>query len=331
MAKDLRISLVIPVRNEAATISDLLTSIYSQTLQASEIILVDGGSVDNTVQVLRKAAREDDCLHLLEARDATPGCGRNIGIEAASNEWIALTDAGIWLEPTWLERLVAEAERDPSVNLVFGAYEAQTGKFFLQCAAAAYVAPKQQRPGGPMRGPSIASCLVHRDLWRAVGGFPELRAAEDLVFIERCQQVGRIAWAPQAVARWQLQPTLGATFKRFALYSYHNVLAGRQRYWHYGIARKYFLVLVILILAAVHNRVWLLVLGFTAVARIAKSIWKYDEQRRLAWLCNPARLLMVGLILAAIDLATFVGWGHAVLYKTKTRWALRQRPRGDTR
>ena len=180
-----------------------------------------------------------------------------------------------------------------------------------------------------MRGPSIASCLLHRNVWRAVGGFPDLRAAEDLVFIERCQQVGRIAWAPQAVVRWQLQPTLKATFRRFALYSYHNVLAGRQRYWHYGIARKYLLALVIVILAAVHNRVWLFVLGFAAIARVARSIWNYDEQRRLAWLCNPARLLLVGTILAVVDLATFVGWGRAVWYKTKNTWALRQKPSGE--
>jgi len=329
MPKDLRVSLVIPVRDEAATISDLLTSIHSQTLQASEVVFVDGGSLDNTVEILRESAQEDSSLHLLEAEDATPGRGRNIGIEAASSDWIALTDAGIWLEPTWLEQLAAEVERDPSVNLVFGAYEVQIGTFFQQCAAAAYVVLKQQRPGGLMRGPSIASCLLHRNVWRAVGGFPDLRAAEDLVFIERCQQVGRIAWAPQAVVRWQLQPTLKATFSRFVLYSYHNVLAGRQRYWHYGIARKYLLALVIVILAAVHNRAWLLVLGVAAIARVARSIWNYDDQQRLAWLLNPARLLLVGTILAVVDLATFVGWGRALWYKTKNTWVLWQKPSGE--
>jgi glycosyltransferase involved in cell wall biosynthesis len=329
MPKDLRVSLVIPVRNEAATISHLLTSIHSQTIHADEIVFVDGGSLDNTVEILRHAAQQDSSLHLLEAQDATPGRGRNIGVEAASNDWLALTDAGIWLEPTWLERLAAEVERDPSVSLVFGAYEAQTATFFQQCAAAAYVAPKQQRPGGRMRGPSIASCLLRRDLWRAVGGFPDLRAAEDLIFIERCQSVARIGWAPQAVVRWQIQPTLKATFRRFALYSYHNVLACRQRYWHYGIARKYLLALMIVILAVVHSRVWLFALAFAAVARAAKSIWNYDEQRRLAWVFNPARLFLVGAILAVVDLATFAGWGRAVWHKKKSMWALRQKLSSD--
>jgi len=324
MPKAILVSLVIPVRNEATTISDLLTSIHSQTLPTSEILLVDGGSLDNTVEILRSAAQGNSSVHLLEAPDATPGRGRNIGIEAASNDWIALTDAGICLEPTWLERLVAEVERDPSVNLVFGAYEARAETFFQQCAAAAYVAPKQHRPGGLMRGPSIASCLLHRSLWRAVGGFPDLRAAEDLIFMEQCQRVGRIAWAPQALVRWQLQPTLDATFRRFALYSYHNVLAGRQRYWHYGVARKYLVALVIVILAAAHSRVWLFALFIAVFARAAKSIWNYDEPRRLAWLFNPARLLLVGTILAVIDLATFVGWGRAICHQRRAKRALRQ-------
>ena len=329
MLKDLRISLVIPVRDEDATISDLLTSIRSQTLQASEIVFVDGGSLDRTLEILHDSARKDSSLKLVEAQDAMPGRGRNIGIEAASHDWIALTDAGIWLEPTWMERLAAEVERDPSVNLVFGAYEAQTGTFFLQCAAAAYVASKQQRPGGLMRGPSIASCLLHRNVWRTVGGFPDFRAAEDLVFIERCQQVARIAWAPQAVVRWQLQPSLRATFKRFALYSYHNVLAGRQRFWHYGIARKYLVALLIVILSALHNRAWLLLLAFAAIARVARSIWNYDVQQRLLWLCNPLRLLLVGTILAVVDVATFAGWGHALWYKAKNMWVLSQKPSSE--
>jgi len=329
MPKDLRVSLVIPVRNEAATISHLLTSIHSQTIHADEIVFVDGGSLDNTVEILRHAAQEDSSFHLVEAQDATPGRGRNIGIEAASNDWIALTDAGICLEPTWLERLTAEVERDPSVNLVFGGFEAQTGTFFQQCAAAAYVARKRQRPGGLMRGPFIASCLLNRNVWRAVGGFPDLRAAEDLIFIERCHSVAKIAWAPQALVRWQLQPTLKATFGRFALYSYHNVLAGRQRYWHYGIARKYFLALMIVVLAVVHSRVWLFALAFAAIARAVKSIWNYDEQRRLAWVFNPVRVFLVGAILAVVDLATFAGWGRAVWHKRKSMWALQQKLNSD--
>jgi hypothetical protein len=53
--------------------------------------------------------------------------------------------------------------------------------------------------------------------------------------------------------------------------------------------------------------VWLCALVFAAFARAAKSIWNYDKRRRLAWMFNPARLLLVGAILAVVDLATLVG------------------------
>jgi cellulose synthase/poly-beta-1,6-N-acetylglucosamine synthase-like glycosyltransferase len=46
-----------------------------------------------------------------------------VGIAAASYDWIALTDAGIRLEPSWLEHLVAAVDCDPSVAVVFGNYE----------------------------------------------------------------------------------------------------------------------------------------------------------------------------------------------------------------
>ncbi|MBK7708126.1 MAG: glycosyltransferase family 2 protein [Acidobacteria bacterium] len=61
-------------------------------------------------------------MKLIKTDGATPGKGRNIGIAAAANEWIALTDAGIRLEPDWLERLVRERDSGESVDIVYGDY-----------------------------------------------------------------------------------------------------------------------------------------------------------------------------------------------------------------
>ena len=91
-----------------------------------------------------------------------------------------------------------------------------------------------------MRGPFIASALIHRDVWEAVGGFPDLRAAEDLIFMERINEHRiMVGWASGATVAWRLQPTLARTYRRFVLYSKHNVWAGLQRDWHHGIARQY--------------------------------------------------------------------------------------------
>jgi len=304
-----RVSLVIPVRNEEGSIGALIDSLRRQTRPPDEVVLVDGGSIDSTVILARTLTAGDPRYRVLEAGDATPGRGRNVGIVAAQHDWIALTDAGIELEPTWLERLVEAVERDPCVKAVYGNCEPVTNSFFTRCAALAYVPAKQPRPDGWMRGPFIASSLVHRDVWQVVGGFPDLRASEDLIFMERIRDRGfKLGWAPTATVHWHIRPTLAQTFRRFVQYSKHNVWAGRQRYWHYGVARIYFAALPFVVLAAVSSPWWLGVLASGAMARVAKSLWTKREGRGLAWLLNPVQFVAVGAILIAIDAATFAGW-----------------------
>src|SRR5262249_53641970 len=198
------------------------------------------------------------------------------------------------------------------ICVVYGNYEPIQETFFERCAALAYVPAKQHRPGGMMRGPFIASALIHRDVWEAVGGFPDLRAAEDLVFMERIDgQKLNVGWAPGATVAWRLQPSLARTYRRFVLYSKHNVWAGRQWDWHHGIARMYLLAVPCLVLGTVHSWWWLVVPLLGALARVAKSIWIRREGRGLLWALNPVQFAGVGLILVTIDLATFVGWAQA--------------------
>jgi hypothetical protein len=145
-----------------------------------------------------------------------------------------------------------------------------------------------------------------------VGGFPDLRAAEDLIFMERIQEYGfKIGWAPSATVWWELQPTLARTYRKFVLYSRHNVCAGRQRDWHYGVARKYLLALLFVGLSLLSHPFWLGIPVVGAMARVAKSIWQRREGRSLLFLLNPAQFLLVGAILLTIDLATFAGWAQA--------------------
>jgi glycosyltransferase involved in cell wall biosynthesis len=314
------ISLVIPVRNEEASLPALLASIQRQARPPDEVILVDGGSTDGTVALARQLTFSDPRYRVLEAGDATPGRGRNVGIAAARHDWIALTDAGIRLEPTWLAELAAVVGRGPETQVVYGNFEPVAESFFERCAALAYVPPRQRRAEGRMRGSSTASMLLHRAVWEGVGGFPDGRAAEDLVFMERVAQSGyKVGWAPAATVHWHLQPTLARTFRRFALYSKHNVWAGRQRYWHYGLARQYLLAALFVALGLLHNPLWFAVPVAGFLARVAKSIWARREGRGLAWMLNPVQFALVALILAAIDLATFVGWFQALRHRPPAR------------
>jgi glycosyltransferase involved in cell wall biosynthesis len=316
--REFDVSLVVPVRNEEKSLPALLDSVRRQTRRPAEVIVVDGGSTDATVKVARELAAASGTeialnLRVIEATEATPGRGRNIGIAAARTEWVALTDAGIRLEPDWLECLWEAARADVEVQVVYGNYEASVGSFFERCAALVYLPPKVERAGGRMRGPSIASTLLRREVWEAVGGFPDLRAAEDLFFMEHIKRLNfKTAYAPRASVWWQLQPTLGKTFRKFVLYSRHNVWAGRQWDWHYGLARQYAFNLIFVVLALAHS-VWWLALPFAwTLARAAKLIYVRREGRGLGWLVNPLQFAGVVFVMLTIDLATFAGWAQAV-------------------
>lgn len=312
--RDFDVSLVIPVRDESKTLPELFKSIAAQTFPPTEVIFVDAGSVDHTMQLLQNAARVETRFRVIEAGLASPGRARNLGIAAASHDWIALADAGMRLEPDWLEQLVNSARATPSAKAIFGNYEPVIDSFFERCAALAYVTPKQKRNGQLMRGPIAACSLVRATVCREIGGFPDSRAAEDLMFVEAILKGGYdIAWAPSATTWWRLRPTIGATFDRFVTYSRYNVWIGRQWDWHYGVRRIYLLMTPFIVLAFVHSFWWLIVPALMMFARAAKRIWRGREERGFLWAINPAQLAGVAMLLLVIDMATFVGWAQALL------------------
>lgn len=312
----MKVSLVVPVRNEADSIECLMSSVAGQTRRPDEMVIVDGGSEDGTPEIIEEWIKRhslSDWGRIARVDDATPGKGRNIGVANASYEWIAFTDAGIRLERSWLERLIEVAERDNQIDVVYGSYEPVTDTLFECCAALAYVAPKRIRDGRLMRGPVIPSSLIRREVWEGVGGFPDLRAAEDLIFMEAIERKGyKIAWASQAVVWWRIPPTFGSLFRRFALYSTHNVRIGRQYDWHYGVARQYVVWIIFAILAlAWSGWFWLgPLIGYGA--RVAKSVWTRREGRGLLWAVNPIQFALVAAILLTVDAATFAGWLNAI-------------------
>jgi len=312
----MKVSLVVPVKNEADSIERLMASVAGQMRRPDEMVVVDGGSEDGTAEIAEEWMKRrslSDWRRVVRVDDATPGKGRNVGVANARYEWIAFTDAGIRLEQSWLERLIEVAERNNQIDVVYGSYEPATETFFERCAALAFVAPKRLRAGQWMRGPAIPSSLIRREVWEGVGGFQDLRAAEDLIFMEAVERKGyKIGWAPRAVVWWRMPPTFGSVFRRFALYSLHNVRIGRQYDWHYGVARQYAVWIAFLILGFVLSG-WFwpaTLIGYGA--RVAKGVWARREGRGLLWAMNPAQFAMVAAILLTIDAAMFAGWWNAV-------------------
>jgi glycosyltransferase involved in cell wall biosynthesis len=306
---ELDITLVIPVRDEQRSLPRLLEAIAAQTRPPDAVIFVDSGSRDDTEALLARACSDHAGWRVIELPQGTPGSARNAGIGAAATSWVALTDAGAYPDRHWLERLARMAV--PGVQLVWGHYQPIADTWFSRCAALAYVALMTSDTRGPVRSGSVASCLLTRSLWEQAGHFPDLRAAEDGIFVRRLEALAPVtAVAPEAVVWWQLQPGFASTFRRFRRYSEVNARAGEQRHWHHGVARMYLAAAPFLVLG-LRRRRWLALPAAGAGLRVLKSIWQRREGRGLGWALNPARVATVAAILAVVDAGTFAGWLQA--------------------
>ena len=106
------VSILMANYNGAAFMADALVSVARQTLSDFEVLFVDDGSTDGSLEIVRRFARSDGRLRIIPlARTSGPGVARNAGIEAARGRWLAVLDSDDMMHPNRLTALVAEAER----------------------------------------------------------------------------------------------------------------------------------------------------------------------------------------------------------------------------
>jgi glycosyltransferase involved in cell wall biosynthesis len=105
----IEVSVVVPVRDEADSIRDLINGLLKQTFAPREILLTDGGSRDATISIIEEFIKGGAPIKLFREHDSLPGHARNVGAAHASCEWLAFIDAGTIPQADWLEWLVAKA------------------------------------------------------------------------------------------------------------------------------------------------------------------------------------------------------------------------------
>ena len=314
----MKVSVIVPVRDEEDSIRELLDSLLAQTRPPDEIVITDGGSVDATPQIIEDYKQKGAPVTLIRAAAALPGRGRNLAAAEAQFDWLAFTDGGIRLEREWLEALVTKAEESESTDIVYGSVEPVTDTFFTECAAIAYVPPPKPQEDVVARPRFIASSLLRREAWAKVKGFPEnLRSAEDLIFMERLEQAGyRAVFEPRAQVYWRLRSTLKSTFKRFLVYSLNNIRAGLFNQWQARILFRYAMLLVVFIALLIVQPsrfwvafvVWGALLVLMLVARAIVSIWRNRNCYPASFTRNVRRAIIVIAILAVLDAAAIIGW-----------------------
>ncbi|MEX2457384.1 MAG: glycosyltransferase [Actinomycetota bacterium] len=210
----MKVSLVATVKDAGSTIETFLRSIRAQTLAPDEVVVVDGGSTDGTLEALEASGFVTTISDLA----ANIAMGRNAAIRAATHDVLAVTDADCALAPDWLERILVPIEGGADVAMGFTRPAPRS--FFEVCAAAIAVPDVDEvDPSGFM--PSARSVAFRRSAIEAVGGYPEwLEVGEDMYVNQRWRHSGlRMEFVPDALVWWPMRPDLPSTWHQYARYA----------------------------------------------------------------------------------------------------------------
>ena len=207
------ISIVIRTLNEAEHLPALLDTIGVQTLQPDEIVLVDSGSTDSTVEIAERA--ELTIVHIPPG-EFTFGRALNWGCERAKGEVLVFVSAHVYaLSDRWLEDLVAPFA-DPQVGLSYGGQTGDHRSNFAEIQLLKRWFPDEATNDQQNPFCNNANCAVRRSLWEDVPYDEALPGLEDMAFARDIRAAGhRIAYVPGAKIAHVHEEALRQTFNRY--------------------------------------------------------------------------------------------------------------------
>ncbi len=194
------ISVIIPTYNSARFLPQALDSVFAQDYPWVEIIVVDDGSTDETLQAIRPYR---DRLTYLHQENAGSAAARNAGLAQAQGEYVVFLDADDWLLPGKLQQQADILQAQPDVGLVHSGWQLvdEVGDP-LETVEPWHEVPTLDIDGWVWYKPVQMGAMLFRKSWLdGVSGFdPDLRQSQDVDLIFRLALAGM-------TAVWHYRPT----------------------------------------------------------------------------------------------------------------------------
>ena len=226
MREGVRVSVIVPAYNEAASIGRCLEALVAQTRAPEEIIVVDDGSTDTTAQIAASHG-----VRVIRQANQGAAAARNRGVEASTGSLLLFTDADCAPVPEWAARLVA-AFSDPEVAGVKGTYLTAQRSLVARFVQLEYESRyRRMRRQASIDFIDTYSAGYRRDVFEAVGGFDEaIRFVEDQELSFRIAAAGhRLVFVPEARVYHYHVETIGAYVR----------LKAHIGYWKARVVREY--------------------------------------------------------------------------------------------
>jgi len=173
------ISVIVPVYNVESYLAKCIDSLINQTLKNIEIILVNDGSTDNSLNIIKKHEKKYSNIICIDKENGGQGSARNLAIKEAKGEFLTFVDSDDWIDLEMCEKLLKKA-LDENSDLVFASYykvESENkipGEVYgmsEEDLLKKYLLTKS----GPCHKLIKKSLIIDNNLY-----FPEIRAYEDI-------------------------------------------------------------------------------------------------------------------------------------------------------
>lgn len=213
----MNVSVIIPAYNAAHFLPRCLNSVFAQTLQPAEVIVVDDGSTDETAEVGRKLG-----ARVVSRANGGLSAARNTGVQSSSSEWVALLDADDMWSPEKLRAQTGRVQEDTVLVYtgirIFGDDGVRSSSLAVEPAKAR----KMLRYRNPITPSSV---IAKREALARNGGFREdIRACEDWEMWMRLQRLGGFAAVPDALTDYYVYPSSMSTDPKRMLDAMEQIL-----------------------------------------------------------------------------------------------------------
>jgi len=220
----MKTAIITTVFNEGSNVTRFLRSILEQRTLPDDLVIVDGGSTDDTyMQIARFApdfAARGVRFHALQEH-CNIAEGRNRAIASTEAGIICVTDAGVTVDHGWFEEISRPLIGDPDVDYVGGNFQIG-GENGVQRALRVVGFKNKQT-----NNPSSRSFAFRRSCWQAFPYPENLKVHEDTKLCNEWRARGfRFAHAPAACVEWLAEDTLPKLYRKFARYTEWTVRSG---------------------------------------------------------------------------------------------------------
>lgn len=228
-----QVTVICTTLNEGDNIKNLLESLSNQTRPPDEIVIVDGGSTDNTISKIKEFSKDKQFLKLIVKDGINIAQGRNIAIKNSSYDIIAVTDAGSIPKEDWLEKLLLRMNKN--IDIVSGFYLPDTRSKFEEMVSE-LLFPKLELIDENKFLPSSRSVCFRKKCWNQVNGYPEdsLTAEDTLFDLKLKEQNFNFKFAKDAIVYWRCRKNFHDLFKQWYLYATGDGILGLVTQETYG-------------------------------------------------------------------------------------------------